>query len=211
MDAALSELEIDALRELMNTGVGRSARSLSELLGRPVVLSVPFVGALGGEGAGEFFSREFRRGASYASAAQDFSGPLTGRGLFVLSNDECTSIAALIGLAPEMTEGVVVDIVEELCNLVLVSCVGFIAGALGAKAQFSSPCFAGRWEAGGFDCASFSGPGSEAAPRLGLRTSFSFKDSKADGHLLLAISGRSGPWLRAGLASYIEGLLCSTT
>lgn len=211
MDAALTELELDALRELMNTGVGKSARSLSELLGRPVVLSVPFVGALDGPGAGEFFSREFKREASYASAAQDFNGPLAGRGLFVLSNDECSSIASLIGLAPEMTEGVVVDLVEELCNLVLVSCVGFIAGALGAKAQFSSPNFTGRWDAGAFDCASFTTVGSEDAPRLGLRTSFRFKDSEADGHLLLAISGRSGSWLRAGLASYIEGLLCSTT
>lgn len=206
---ALTELELDALRELMNTGVGKSARSLSELLGRPVVLSVPIVGALEGAGAGEFFSREFACEASYASAAQDFTGPLAGRGLFILSNDECSSIASLIGLAPEMTEGVVVDLIEELCNLVLVSCVGFIAGALGGKAQFSSPSFAGRWEAGGFDCASFIEP--EAAPRLGLRTSFKFKDSEADGHLLLAISGRSGSWLRAGLASYIEGLLCSTT
>lgn len=208
---ALTELELDALRELMNTGVGKSARSLSELLGRPVVLSVPIVGALEGAAAGEFFSREFKREASYASAAQDFTGPLAGRGLFVLSNDECSSIASLIGLSPEMTEGVVVDLVEELCNLVLVSCVGFIAGALGGKAQFSSPNFTGRWEAGGFDCAAFVEPEAEAASRLGLRTSFKFKDSDADGHLLLAVSGRSGPWLRAGLASYIEGLLCSTT
>lgn len=211
MDAALSELELDALRELMNTGVGKSARSLSELLGRPVVLSVPFVGALDGPGADDFFSREFRPEATYASAAQEFSGPLAGRGLFVLSNEECSSIAALIGLAPEMTEGVVVDIVEELCNLVLVSCVGFIAGALGGKAQFSSPNFTGRWSAVGFDRASFAEPEAQSAPRLGLRTSFKFKDSQADGHLLLAVSGRSGPWLRAGLASYIEGLLCSTT
>lgn len=208
---ALTELELDALRELMNTGVGKSARSLAELLGRPVMLSVPFVGALDGSGAGEFFSREFRRDASYASAVQEFSGPLAGRGLFVLSNKECSSIASLIGLTPEMTEGILVDLVEELCNLVLVSCVGFIAGALGAKAQFSSPTFSGRWEADGFDCASFAEPNAEAAPRLGLRTSFKFKDSEADGHLLLAVSGRSGSWLRAGLASYIEGLLCSTT
>ena len=207
MDAALTELELDALRELMNTGVGKSARSLSELLGRPVVLSVPFVGTLDGPGPGEFFSREFKREASYASAAQDFSGPLSGRGLFVLSNEECSSIASLIGLAPEMTEGVVVDLVEELCNLVLVSCVGFIAGALGAKAQFSSPNFMGRWEADDFDYSSFA----EAAPKFGLRTSFKFKDSEADGHLLLAVSGRSSSWLRAGLASFIEGLRCSTT
>ena len=43
MTAQYSEMQLDALRELANIGSGTAATALSQMLGRPIVLSVPNV------------------------------------------------------------------------------------------------------------------------------------------------------------------------
>jgi len=46
-DAPLSPLELDALTELVNIGVSRSAGSLREMVGEEIILSVPKVELVG--------------------------------------------------------------------------------------------------------------------------------------------------------------------
>ena len=43
MSELLNELEIDALTEMVNIGVGRAATSLRDMVGEQVLLSVPRV------------------------------------------------------------------------------------------------------------------------------------------------------------------------
>ncbi len=205
--APFTELEIDALKELMNTGVGRSARALSELLNRQVRLSIPSVAVLDSASKAAFINEEFVQGRRYAMARQGFMGLYEGSGLFILPYEECLDMAGLIGLGQDVTEGLVPDIVEELSNLVLVSCVGFIAGSLGRKCSFTTPEF----QKAKVSCAEGCEDLLEAdGVTLGFRTTLLFKDSDADAHLILTMSGASLPWLKEGLGAYIEGLQCST-
>ena len=46
MDGGLTELELDALTELVNLGVSRAANSLRELVGEQVLLTVPSLAIL---------------------------------------------------------------------------------------------------------------------------------------------------------------------
>lgn len=205
--APFTELEIDALTELMNTGVGRSARALSELLNRQVRLSVPSVAVLDSANRAAFINEEFVQGRRYAMARQGFMGLYEGSGLFILPYEECLGMAGMIGLSQDATESMVPDMVEELSNLVLVSCVGFIASSLGRKCSFTTPEF----QKAMMSCAEGCEDLLEAdGVLLGFRTTLLFKDSDADAHLILTMSGASLPWLKEGLGAYIEGLRCST-
>ncbi len=205
--APFTELEIDALKELMNTGVGRSARAMSELLNRQVRLNVPRVCVLDNESRADFVNAEFIPDTRYAIAKQGFMGLFEGTGLFILPYDECLSMAGMIGLSEDLTESMVPDIIEELSNLVLVSCVGFIASSLGKKCSFTTPEFQKARESCAEGCESLL----EAdMVSLGFRTALRFRDSDADAHLILTMSGSSLPWLKEALGAYIEGLQCST-
>ncbi len=205
---AFTELELDALKELMNTGVGKSARALSELLGRHVRLSVPSLGIIDREGVKDLLKGILKGDDPYSVAKQTFSGPLSGTGIFLLTHAECENIAAMIGLSQDSLDGVVTDIVEELMNLVLVSCVGYMASNLGHKSHFSPPHFQGTMDPKSMDVLSLA---PEGDAWIGLRTSFTFKDSESDGHLFLAIDTRSSEWLKEALNAFIRGFECCTT
>jgi chemotaxis protein CheC len=205
--APFTELEIDAIKELMNTGVGRSARALSELFNRQVRLSVPRVSVLDAEKRAAFVNAEFAQGKRYAMARQGFMGLFEGQGIFILPYDECLAMAGMIGLSQDMTESMVPDIIEELSNLVLVSCVGFIASSLGRKCTFTTPEYQKDRESCADGC---EGMLETDMLSLGLRTTLLFKDSDADAHLILTMSGASLPWLKEALGAYIEELRCST-
>ncbi len=205
--APFTELEIDALKELMSTGVGRSARALSELLNRQVRLAVPYVMVLDSGSSAAFVNAEFVQGKRYAIARQSFMGLFEGLGLFILPYEECLGMASMIGLSQDATASMVPDIIEELSNLVLVSCVGFIANSLGRKCTFTTPEFQNTMESCVEGCESLL---EAEAVSLGFRTTLLFQDSDADAHLILTMSGASLPWLKEGLGAYIEGLRCST-
>jgi hypothetical protein len=116
-------------------------------------------------------------------------------------------MASMIGLSQDLSESMVSDIIEELSNLVLVSCIGFIASSLGKKCSFTTPEYQKNRESCADGC---EGLVATDTVSLGLRTALLFKDSDADAHLILTMSGASLPWLKEALGAYIEELQCST-
>ncbi|MBP7264377.1 MAG: chemotaxis protein CheC [Spirochaetia bacterium] len=199
--AVFNELELDCLKEFMNIGVGKSARSLAELFGRRVGLSVPQVMELDPGTLGVFLRDYGGTASCYEAAGQDFFGPLQGQGFFFLNRSEALSIASVIGLELDMADGIITDLVEELSNLVLVSCVGFMADALKGSCSFSAPHYLG--------CeTNLTGVTEQGDVRLGLKTVFSFGPGNADGHLVLTVRGSSLPWLKSALDTHLAGLSC---
>ena len=77
----LTELELDALTELVNLGVSRAAHSLREMVGEQVLLSVPRVSLVSRtEAIGILGEREDSR---LVAVHQVFQGDITGRALLI--------------------------------------------------------------------------------------------------------------------------------
>ena len=93
----LSETQLDALRELANIASGNAATSLSQMLGRPVDLSVPRALALpladAVEAAGE-------PDATVTGVALPVEGDIAGAVLLLIDEAGAAALCGLLGVEP---------------------------------------------------------------------------------------------------------------
>lgn len=137
---ALSELQIDALTELVNIGVSRAAASLRELVSQQVLLSVPRVTLVSRGDAIEILGNSEDKGL--VAVHQIFEGDITGRALLIFP--EINSLE----LVRAVTGGVLPleDIIEleqealaETGNIILNGCLATIANMLQRSLKMSLP------------------------------------------------------------------------
>jgi chemotaxis protein CheC len=136
----LSELEFDALTELVNLGVSRAALSLRAMIGREVLLSVPRVALMERKEAIATFS-DGELGTLVA-VHQVFEGDINGRALLIFPE------AKSLELVRAVTKGTLPleDIVEleqealaETGNIILNGCLATIANQLQRTLRISLP------------------------------------------------------------------------
>ncbi len=77
----LTEIELDALTELVNIGVSRAVNSLRELVGEQVLLSVPALRIMDRALAASFI--EASEGAHLIAVRQVFEGEFSGSALLI--------------------------------------------------------------------------------------------------------------------------------
>src|ERR1700733_13023401 len=77
----LDALELDALTELVNLGVGRAAVNLREMVGEQVHLSVPLLKLISRMEAAALLDR--REGSKLVAVHQVFEGDIAGRVLLI--------------------------------------------------------------------------------------------------------------------------------
>jgi chemotaxis protein CheC len=123
----LSELELDALAELVNLGVSNAASSLREMVREEVVLSVPSVSLVPRE---EAIANLGEKGISrLVGVHQDFEGDIKGRALLIFPETKSIELVrALVG-GDLSLEG----------NVLLNACLGTIANHLGRSLRISLP------------------------------------------------------------------------
>lgn len=136
----LTNVQRDALTELINIGFGRAAASLSRITGHRVLLEVPQVAihpmgevnaALSGLVQGDI-----------ATVHQVFSGPVAGDALLVLDAAGAALIKQL--LTDEMPLPLAMDasgqeVVTEVGNILLNACLGMFGNLLRVQVSFSVP------------------------------------------------------------------------
>ena len=139
--AALSELQLDALREISSIGASHAATALSELVSRTIRISVPAIEVISvTEIASVFGGPEQIVGAVFAP----LTGEIEGGVLFMVSPEGIQSIAQLLGagpipvedLAKAKTAGVLVEAVRTLIDSYLQAVsemTGLEAGASGVS------------------------------------------------------------------------------
>ena len=101
----LSELQLDALTELVNIGVSKAANSLRAMVGAQVHLSVPTVALVSrGEAIGILSEREIK---NLVAVHQVFEGDITGRALLIFPETKSLELVRAItgGDLPRMTDG----------------------------------------------------------------------------------------------------------
>jgi chemotaxis protein CheC len=136
----LTELEHDALTELVNLGVGRAAASLREMAGEEVILTVPAISTVSPEQAGEMIGGA--RAGALVAVEQAFDGDLCGRALLIFP--EVNSLELVRAVAgDELPAAEIAELAPEaLCetgNVLLQACLGTIANMLHRSLAIAVP------------------------------------------------------------------------
>jgi chemotaxis protein CheC len=136
----LSELELDALTELVNLGVSNAAVSLREMVREEVILSVPRVSVVTrDEAIANLHERETKR---LIAVHQDFDGDIRGRALLIFPEAQSMELVrAVVGgdLSLEDIMELEHEAVAETGNVLLNACLSTIANNLGRSLRISLP------------------------------------------------------------------------
>ena len=138
----LSPLEIDALTELVNIGVGRAASSLSDIIGEHVVLKVPHVDVLPLKELPAVMTQFNNK--KHSLVLQSFQGDFTGTSALVFPPESAIRlVSALTGGEMDSPK---LDLVRsgtliEIGNIVINAILGTMGNMLDCDFIFSLPEF----------------------------------------------------------------------
>ncbi len=131
---------LDALKEIVNTGVGRAAASLNVMLDAHIELEVPSVTVVSGEypekGTDSIWSMEL------ACVQLGFQGNFTGSAILVFPPESAVKlVSTLTGEEPEtpFLNAVMAGTLNEVGNIVINSVIGTIGNILVKPFEFSLP------------------------------------------------------------------------
>jgi len=137
----LTDMELDALNELFNIGLHRAAASLSDLTGQRVLVDLPRLWVCGMDTLKDRLL-ELVDG-DLATVHQIFGGPVAGDAVLLLEYEKAVLLAHL------MTDGDVAlggrldqsarEVLSEIGNVVLSSCLGAFGNVLHVSVSFSVP------------------------------------------------------------------------
>jgi chemotaxis protein CheC len=137
---ALSELETDALTEIVNIGVSRAASNLRKMVGAQVHLSVPAIEVVTQRRAARLISE--REIAELVAIRQDFDGPFSGRALLIFPESNSLELVRAV-TGDELSEKEVLDIEQEALgetgNVILNSCLATMANMLQRSLTMTIP------------------------------------------------------------------------
>ena len=136
----LTEVQKDALIELLNIGFGRAAASLSQLTSQRVTLEVPQVSVHPIEGLKDALQLLIED--EVASVHQIFSGSVAGDALLVLDYNAASMLKGLLTNEPALPLPVDAsgrEVLTEVGNILLNACLGTFGTLLRVQVSFSVP------------------------------------------------------------------------
>ena len=136
----LSELELDALTELVNLGVSRAATNLALMVHEEVILSVPKVALLTREEAIRTLSE--RESTNLVAVHQIFEGDFSGRALLIFPEEQSLELVRSV-VGSELSLEEIIELEQEALaetgNVILNSCLATIANSLESNLKISLP------------------------------------------------------------------------
>jgi chemotaxis protein CheC len=139
-DVALSELERDALTEIVNIGVSRAAASLRKMVGGQVLLSVPSVEIVTHKAAALLIGE--REGGELVAVRQQFSGAFSGRALLIFPQaNSLELVRAVVGdkISAHELADMEQEALAETGNVILNGCLGTMANMLRRSLSMALP------------------------------------------------------------------------
>lgn len=136
----LNDLELDALTELVNMGVSRSAASLRHMVGDEVLLSVPSVAVISRARAAQIIGDD--PGARMVAVHQAFDGDIAGRALLIFPETNSLELVRAVtggGLPLEDIIELEQEALAETGNIILNGCLATIANMLQRSLRMSLP------------------------------------------------------------------------
>ncbi len=143
MTIDLSELQLDALVEIFNIGVGQAASSMSQIVGEAITLSVPTIELLPGDNKAAAISAVVRN-PRICAVSQDFTGGINSKAFLIFPEGKTREIVRrMVGesvSADELSE-MEQEALSEIGNIILNSCFSSMSDLLHAEFQSSLPTY----------------------------------------------------------------------
>ncbi len=136
----LTEIELDALTEVFNVGVGQAAHALSQLAGAEVRLNVPLVEMITKQGVSDEISRQGNE--RICAVRQEFTGALNTQAVLMFPVQQSLQLVQLMvgGDVPlEQLGEMEQEALAEIGNILLNSVVSGIADVLSVRFEGSLP------------------------------------------------------------------------
>ena len=136
----LSDLELDALTEVVNIGVSRAATSLSDMVAEQVFLSVPSVSITSPAQAAELLSE--RESSLLVGVRQGFQGDFSGSALLIFPEKNSLELVRAVAgdhLSLEDILELEQEALAEIGNVILNGCMATVANLLQRRLTISLP------------------------------------------------------------------------
>jgi chemotaxis protein CheC len=136
----LSELELDALTELVNLGVSRSATSLAQMVRDEVTLTVPRVALMSRQDAIRTLGE--RESENLVAVHQIFEGDITGRALLIFPETQSLELVRSV-VGSDLSIEEIIELEQEALaetgNVIINGCLATIANSLERTLKISLP------------------------------------------------------------------------
>jgi chemotaxis protein CheC len=139
-DITLSDLERDALTEVVNIGVSRAASSLRKMIGEEVILSVPAIEIMAPQNAARLIGE--RETDELVAIQQQFEGAFSGRALLIFPKATSLDLVrAIMGgdVPPDEIAEMEQEALAETGNVILNGCLATMANMLKRSLDISLP------------------------------------------------------------------------
>jgi chemotaxis protein CheC len=136
----LTELQLDALTEMVNIGVNRAAGSLREMVGEQVHLSVPKVTLVSRDRAISTLAES--EAANLVGIHQVFEGDVTGRALLIFPDTKSLELVRAVAGGTLSLEEIIElehEALAEIGNIILNGCLATMANMLQRNLKMSLP------------------------------------------------------------------------
>lgn len=137
----LSDIQFDALREIINIGIGRSASSLNQFLNKRISLQVPVVEVLAYEEVKTKLS--LTQNSKLSIVKMGFKGGLTGLSELVFPTEGAAEIVRLVSENSSSTDAfdnqIKTNTLTEIGNVILNALVGTLSNLLKTRLRYSLP------------------------------------------------------------------------
>lgn len=202
---SLSDLERDALTELLNIGVSRAAASLRKMVGEQVLLSVPAVEVVDHRAAAALISE--RESDQLVVVQQGFSGAFSGRALLIFPQSSSLELVrAVAGDDIPLEDAVEMEkeTLTETGNVILNGCMGTMANMLHQPLAMSLPEVARGDGTGVFQ---LHGQSPDEGLVLFLYINFSIRSRNIRGYIAMLLDMPSFSALRLLIGEFIANVM----
>ena len=196
----LSELQLDALGEIFNIGVGRAASSLSQIVNDEVLLNAPRVMLVHRDQAGTLLAgAELNQ---FSAVSQSFSGPFDAQAMLIFPESNALEIVRLM-VGPHMSVEELSEFEQEaMCeigNIILNACMSSLADIFQVSFEGTLP----EHRFGDIERLPIL-EGSEDQIIMLLQVDMTISQQHISGHILFLLSVGSMGNLVACLDSYLQ-------
>ncbi len=201
MKEPLTELEVDALNEVFNIGIGRAASSISEMVNQIVDLTVPSVDILPNKVAKEKLC--FNEAKDISVVSQAFHGDFNGQAFLMFGQESGLKLVSrLLGdkIPIEALTELKQDCLIEIGNVILNACFGTVINFLKSSIDIEMPIFSqGSLD----DIYSFNSPDEWS---LYIKVKFSLPNDKIEGHISFVMDIASLAVFQKSVREFVNSL-----
>jgi chemotaxis protein CheC len=179
----LSEVELDALSELVNIGVSRAAASLRTMIGQEILLSVPSVQVVTRAQAAQIIGE--RDPEKLVAVHQAFDGEISGRALLIFPETNSLELVRAVTGGELPLEDIIEleqEALAETGNIILNGCLATIANLLKRSLKISLPEIV---RGSGPDLFDLAGVSEDESVALFLYIDFAVRDRDIRGYIAM--------------------------